>query len=363
MRPRLKGSWQAIRSSDRVVLLLNELSSRRFRIGDPSEVAWRLLREADGTRSSDAVVTSVSEATGIEATAVGDGFRALHELGLFEDAALTPPPEMPTDYLTAHARNVYFFSEYETKDRTRFDMALALCRARVALLGLGGTGSWILASLLAAGVGFVRAIDCDEVGAENLGRQILYRRRDLGLPKAEAMGREIADFSHVTSFEGRVGRVDSADAVRTLIAGCDLLVVGCVGPRFTLYRWVNEACLEHRVPYLIVETRQVGPLVVPGVSACLTCYERFLRGPHPYYDTVVSALDRNAAAVERMPQFGPLVAYSATRAGIEVVQFLTGYAQPSVINHVVQLDGPDPGWRSFEFPRDPECRSCRSVTV
>ena len=48
------------------------------------------------------------------------------------------------------------------------------------------------------------------------------------------------------------------------------------------------ACLELGVPYLLVTTLQVGPLVVPGTTACHACYEGAARREHAFYDAMVT---------------------------------------------------------------------------
>lgn len=364
MKPRVKGGWQAIREKETgITWCLNELSYRRMRIDDGESVAWTLLRLSDGTRRREEIVDAVV-GQGLAAAAVAEqGLDSLGAAGLLEDAALAPPPDIPSGYLDAFKRNAYYFSEFEAPGHSRFDMMASLYRSRVAMLGLGGTGSWVVATLLSAGVGHLRGIDMDTVGPENLGRQILYRTEDVGKSKARAMADEVARFNPAISFEGREGMVSSVDDVRALIDGCDFLVVGCVGPRFTLYRWVNQACLEQGIPYLVVETRRVGPLVVPRESACNTCYELLLRRSHGYFDAAFEALDRDAATTERMPQFGPLVAYSGTRAGLEVARYLSGSSRPETLGRVLQFDSADLQWQSHEVPRRADCPDCSQGSV
>lgn len=362
-RPRVKGSWQTLQEKGGTVTwCLNELSYRRLRIEDKGRVAWTLLQLSDGTRRREEIVRAVVDQGLAGADAAEEGLSSLGAAGLLEDASLAPPPDLPPGYLSAFVRNVYYYSEFETPARTRFDMAAALYRARVAVLGLGGTGNWVVSTLLSAGVGRLRGIDMDAVGPENLGRQILFRAEDVGKSKASAMADEVARFNPAIRFEGREGVVSSVDDVRDLIDGCDFLVVGCVGPRFTLYRWVNQACLERGVPYLVVETRRVGPLVLPGQSACNTCYEMLLRESHGYFDAALETLDRDPSKADRMPQFGPLVAYSGVRAGLEVARHLAGAARPETVGRVLQFDSADLQWRSHDVPRRPDCPDCSKET-
>lgn len=359
-KPRLKGSWQTIPTPEGVLWLVHELSPKRLKIADPDGLATCLVRRADGSLSAAELVERVASETGLDAGAVAEGLASLARAGLMEDASLAPPP-LREGYYAAFRRNANYLAEFEAPGRTRFDMLARLSEARVAVLGLGGTGSWVLASLLAAGVGNLRGADVDTVGPENLGRQILYRAEDVGKPKAQAMADEIARFNPAIRFEGRQQFVRTPEDVRGLIDGCDFLVVGCVGPRFTLYRSVNEACVAAGVPYLIVSTLQVGPLVVPGVTSCHACYEGALRNDHAFYDTMVETLDVAGEATERMPQFGPLVAASATRAGLEVVRHLTGAGEVESLGTVLQMNGLTLEWKKYPIARNVACRVCSKV--
>ena len=67
-----------------------------------------------------------------------------------------------------------------------------LARSHVAVLGLGGVGSWCVAALARSGVGELTLADCDEVGLSNLNRQLEATRETVGQPKAEAMARRVA---------------------------------------------------------------------------------------------------------------------------------------------------------------------------
>ena len=61
-----------------------------------------------------------------------------------------------------------------------------LAAAPVLVVGAGGLGSPVLATLAGAGVGQLTVLDHDRVEESNLHRQPLYRMTDLGRPKAEA---------------------------------------------------------------------------------------------------------------------------------------------------------------------------------
>ncbi len=67
-----------------------------------------------------------------------------------------------------------------------------LAHSHVAVLGLGGVGSWCAEALARSGVGRLTLADCDTVGRSNLNRQLEATTTTLGRPKAEAMAERVA---------------------------------------------------------------------------------------------------------------------------------------------------------------------------
>ena len=65
--------------------------------------------------------------------------------------------------------------------------------ARVAVVGLGGVGSWAVEALARSGVAQLVLIDLDHVSESNVNRQIQALGATLGLSKAEALARHVAD--------------------------------------------------------------------------------------------------------------------------------------------------------------------------
>ena len=69
-----------------------------------------------------------------------------------------------------------------------------LSQASVAVCGLGGLGSHVAFALARCGIGHLHLIDFDRVDLTNLNRQ-QYGVSQLGLPKPEALKKEILEFA------------------------------------------------------------------------------------------------------------------------------------------------------------------------
>ncbi len=135
--------------------------------------------------------------------------------------------------------------------------ALALAafeRAHVAVIGIGGVGSWVAEALARSAVGRLTLIDLDNVAESNTNRQIHALDGNYGKAKVTAMAErirlidpacqvtQIEDFVEAGHFDATLGSgfdyvVDAIDSVRmktALIAWCverkqELITVGGAG--------------------------------------------------------------------------------------------------------------------------------------
>ena len=89
-----------------------------------------------------------------------------------------------------------------------------LKRSTVAVLGLGGVGSWCAEALARSGVGGLALVDGDTVSRSNINRQLCALESTLGQPKAEVMARRVQDIAPDCRVSGRVLRYgpDTRDA-------------------------------------------------------------------------------------------------------------------------------------------------------
>ena len=70
-----------------------------------------------------------------------------------------------------------------------------LSRARVALFGLGGVGSWCAESLVRTGVGRLMLVDADRVAASNVNRQLMATTKTIGQFKTDALAARLRDIN------------------------------------------------------------------------------------------------------------------------------------------------------------------------
>jgi len=91
------------------------------------------------------------------------------------------------------------------------DAMKKLNSSHVAVFGLGGVGSWCAEALARSGIGELTLIDEDTVSETNINRQLIATSVTVGIDKAEAMARRIAEISPETVLHPIRARYEAAN--------------------------------------------------------------------------------------------------------------------------------------------------------
>lgn len=120
------------------------------------------------------------------------------------------------------------------------DVGYARVRAaRVAVVGLGGVGSWTVEALARCGVAGLVLVDLDHVAESNVHRQVQALGATLGMAKAKALGERIADIHPGCDVACIEAFVDEANWPALLPGPVDALVDACdqVRAKVALAAW------------------------------------------------------------------------------------------------------------------------------
>lgn len=105
----------------------------------------------------------------------------------------TPPPPAPGPATAAHS-DADLERRFAGLQRLYgVQGAARIRRAHVAVIGIGGVGSWTAEALARSGVGTLTLIDMDHIAESNVNRQIHALTPTLGQAKVHAMRERIAD--------------------------------------------------------------------------------------------------------------------------------------------------------------------------
>jgi tRNA threonylcarbamoyladenosine dehydratase len=113
-----------------------------------------------------------------------------------------------------------------------------LARSHVAVVGLGGVGSWAAEALARSGLGQLTLIDSDHVSQSNLNRQVQAMQASLGKSKVDALSERLLGIG----LPLQIHRVDAflcEDNISQLLA---------TGPDF----WI-DACDDRKAKQLLIQ--------------------------------------------------------------------------------------------------------------
>lgn len=99
--------------------------------------------------------------------------------------------------------------------------------ARVAVVGLGGVGSWAVEALARSGVASLTLIDLDHVAESNINRQVQALGSTVGQAKAEALRQRIADIHPGCVVHGVEEFVDESNWPSLLVEPVDVVIDAC----------------------------------------------------------------------------------------------------------------------------------------
>ena len=239
----------------------------------------RILTLMDGTRGIDQICADfVADSPEVDGENVREIVEALVAEGFVEDAGAAPPANLSARELERYEPARHFYSWVDTMPReSPYTVQSRIKRARVTVLGVGGTGSAVAAGLVASGIGALHVADFDEVQESNLTRQLLYTEQDIGGSKVERAVARLRAMNGLVTVTGSDVKATGADDVAALMAGCDVFVLCADEPQPDIMLWTNEAALRTGTPWFV--SFYAGPMAVvgsfhPGETGCWLCMRR-----------------------------------------------------------------------------------------
>ena len=99
--------------------------------------------------------------------------------------------------------------------------------ARIAVVGLGGVGSWAVEALARSGVAGLLLVDLDHVSESNVNRQVQALGSTLGMAKAAALAGRIADIHPGCRVETVEDFIDAGNCAALLAGPLDAVIDAC----------------------------------------------------------------------------------------------------------------------------------------
>lgn len=222
-----------------------------------------------------------------------------------------------------------------------------LLAARVAIIGLGALGTVSANNLARSGVGFLRLIDRDYVELHNLQRQMLFDENDAAesLPKAIAACNHLQQINSEIVYEPVIKDVDTAN-IMSLINDVDLVLDAT--DNFEIRMLINEACYEHRIPWIFAGVLGAGGNtmnILPGAERpCLRCLLSSVPQPGSYPTCSTAGVLNGVTSI------------IASVQSTEALKILIG--APQVSSELLIVDLWDNFFRTMQIPKRADCPTC-----
>lgn len=267
-------------------------------------------------------------------------------------------PLLSRDDIEKFDRQLRFFSEYEQPGSNRFEYQRRLMDSEVTILGLGGIGSNVFLSLLHAGVSKFNIADYDTVELNNLHRQVIYSKKDVGKLKvdvAEDIALSINDKAQINKFQLKMDKETSLGD----IVGNSQLVICCMDePNVDeTGKIVAEHCIKEKLNHIVsggysYHLGLIGLSTIPFETACIGCL-------HATYEEITKI--KGEFLPSNYMKGGTLTSISITVANlitVEAIKLITGFAPPQLANCQTELNFITNEIKKLEVSRHHECQIC-----
>jgi len=124
---------------------------------------------------------------------------------------------------------------------------IALSKAKILIVGMGGLGCPISLYLSAAGIGEISFIDDDIVSLSNLQRQILFNTNEIGKPKVEIALNKLKALNPNVKFTAIKGKLDKSNA-EDIISKYDYILDAC--DNFQTRYLIDDICNKNKTTYI-----------------------------------------------------------------------------------------------------------------
>lgn len=120
---------------------------------------------------------------------------------------------------------------------------------RVAIVGLGGVGSWVAEALARSGVGHLSLIDADDICVSNTNRQLPALAGQYGRNKVDAMAERCRAINPLIEIEAVPAFVTASNLEQMLGKGYDLVLDACDSFRtkVEMIAW----CRRRKLPIIV----------------------------------------------------------------------------------------------------------------
>lgn len=318
------------------------LPAHALQIESPPSFLFRMLAVWSEPRTLESIVDLISSEFPLENSSL---IRDVAEDLVASGIVASPWPAGRYD-----RHQLYF--DLQNVDPTSY--ASVLGSKSIGIIGAGGIGSTAAVLLAAAGVGKMVVSDGDLVEESNLSRTILFDESVVGEPKVSVVKRRVKALNSSVQVKLVQESYRDSEFIDRHFADCDLWLLSADEPE-SLHSWTSAASNRLKIPYIVagyVETSaSIGPLFVPGETACFECENLRTKGGG-YGPQLNGSL--------QAPSYGPLNALSTSVAVNEILRYFLNL-DPITLGQRLLVDSSTYEVTGIEFKANEDC-NCRAET-
>lgn len=339
VRPRIKESYDVIpEDADRYQIRSSE-ETTVMKGATVKQVFSHLLPLLDGENTEEAI----AEKLGAVASAglVHAVIEKLRGAGVVEDAASDEGQGLSAEELEAYRRQLVFL-DLTLERGSAVQAQLLLKNARLSVIGGGDLAVAVALEAVRAGVGRI------------LGANI-------------QSGGSIVQAGNLVSFEARGIKTSEQPQLESLLdaEAPTLLAIAIDRSEPALLEAINKFSQSRNIPLLhcLANGTQatVGPLVVPGQTACLTCYRLRMNSQVEFYEqqrAFEAWIKSNGHRRARSGTPPVLTNMAAAMAMLELIKHVTEVYEPEIYDKFISIDALTLEVISHQLLKLPRCPDC-----
>jgi adenylyltransferase/sulfurtransferase len=216
-----------------------------------------------------------------------------------------------------------------------------LKEAKVFIAGLGGLGSVSAYYLAAAGVGFLKITDMDQVSLGNLNRQILYQTDDIKKPKTASALEKLGALNPLCRIEAVQAEIRE-DNVTELVGDCRIIVDATDNPETR--KIINRVSVSQKIPFIYGGINGFSGMVSTFIPSKTTpCFE--------------CLFPQDSVKRGKYPALGPAAGLVASIQCLEAIKIIVEM-DGLLTSKLLYIEGTDMSFKEIRVKKNPACKVC-----
>ncbi|GGD10285.1 HesA/MoeB/ThiF family protein [Pontibacillus salipaludis] len=242
-----------------------------------TELVFNILQELNGDYPREEQLARISSKYELDHEETEGLLHVLTQHGVLEEQDPYAGDMFTEREADLYSRNVNLFSWIDKSPRLNpWELQYKLKTSSAVVLGSGGVGVNIAASLAGLGVGKIRIVDYDKVEESNLNRQMYYSMDDVGKLKVEALQEQLLKKNPHIDIEAVQMKLNNEEDIEKVCKGVDLIILAADEPRYSIEKMVNRVSYRIKTPWIMgayASTAVNCMAFIPGETPCFNCID------------------------------------------------------------------------------------------